>query len=364
MPIEKIPASQSLDIRRANHRAIWPTPGKGSEELYPIALPQFSPPFTMKASDRVFCIGSCFARELEAVLFRHGFSVLSRLQGAEKQQDNAGILNRYSVPAIREEVRRALSSDVAERKEKDISEKVFARLRDADVVVLTLGLSEAWFDGKEKIYLNTMPSPRSIRRDPKRYELHLLSVAETVRMLKESIEMLREHLPSGLRIILTVSPIPLHSTFRDMDVITANASSKATLRSAVEEIIPLGMDIAYFPSYEIATTSEPRAVWGQADYRHVDRDFVAVIIAHALASLIPEEAAQFESIREEARRSIEAKLRPVARPLSLLQRLERSAVEKTLSKRKQRKYQRGRDAFFEDSPISWIRGYGRITQKR
>jgi hypothetical protein len=82
--------------------------------------------------------------------------------------------------------------------------------------------------------------------------------------------------------MITVSPVPLWSTFRAQDVLVANSYSKAVLRAAVESFCADRQHVSYFPSYEFAMLSNPRAVWRRDDYRHVDPVFVDFLVASVL----------------------------------------------------------------------------------
>jgi len=350
MPLLSLSAEAALKNRR-DSRALWPTRERRAEDLYPIALPKFEPSFTITRNDRIFCLGSCFAREIEAVLSRAGFTVLSRQVGADFEAASGN--NLYSVAAIEQAIRGAFGGGKSDRQFRAVSE--------ATVVLITLGLSEVWYDHEAGCYLNLMPPVKQLRGDAGRYELHLLSFAETEGHLRRALQLLRSS-PNSPRVLLTVSPIPLHNSFRAGDVFLSNAYSKSVLRTAVEAVRFDMTGVDYFPSYEMATLSDHRAVWGDADFRHVDRKFVTVITSHALAGLMPDESAEFMNLRDDARADLAAKLASNGRRQSILERIESRLAPRILSSRKLRKYRRGRDAFFEDASYSIVRAYGRLTR--
>jgi hypothetical protein len=132
---------------------------------------------------------------------------------------------------------------------------VRSRLAATDVLVLTLGLSEIWYDR-----ITGEPLWRAIPRrlfDPERFAFKVLSVAETVACLEQIDRIRAAHLPN-LRIVFTVSPIRLRATFRPVSAIVANSVSKAILRAALDEFLrskedELGKSYFYFPSYELVT---------------------------------------------------------------------------------------------------------------
>ncbi len=143
----------------------------------------------------------------------------------------------------------------------------FARLRQADVVVLTLGLIEVWHDRRLGVYLNAAPSMWSVRREPERYYLEVTTPSANLDALEEIRGTLKSLNPQ-LKIIVTVSPVPMAATFSGVDVVRANTLSKAVLRAAAETFSSKNDDVDYFPSYEIVTNS-PRDMAYGADRLHV-----------------------------------------------------------------------------------------------
>ena len=74
------------------------------------------------------------------------------------------------------------------------------------------------------------------------------------------------------KLILTVSPIPLHATFRtDLDVVSASHYSKSVLSASARRLVDMYEDIYYFPSYEYIVYGYQRigGPWKPNDSRHV-----------------------------------------------------------------------------------------------
>ena len=88
--------------------------------------------------------------------------------------------------------------------------------------------------------------------DPDRHEFRNFDAAEATADLLEFTWLLRSINP-GVRIILTVSPVPLIATATGDHVLTASIYSKSVLRVAAAELARLEPEIAYFPAYEIVT---------------------------------------------------------------------------------------------------------------
>jgi hypothetical protein len=131
-------------------------------------------------------------------------------------------------------------------------------LERAEVLILTLGLTEIWedrFDGS----VICLPSGPYVNEggDMSRYRFRVSRYGENLQNLERIHELLAQNNPS-CRIIVTVSPVHLWATFRDdCDVISASCNSKATLRAAVDEFASTHENVFYFPAYEIATIYRP-----------------------------------------------------------------------------------------------------------
>ena len=215
------------------------------------------------ADTRVIGVGSCFARYFVLWLAERGFN-----RAIDSSPYNA--LVRYSAafesPAVIAQQFRWAFDEFDSRnalwigKDKEVFEPneerkklVRETFEKTDVLVLTLGLSEIWYDKK-----TGEPLWRALTRryyDPERHAFRVETMADTKRYLEKIEDIRRRHLPN-MKVIYTVSPIRLTSTFRPVSAHTANSASKAILRGALDEFLrdhkdQLGKDLFYFPSYEI-----------------------------------------------------------------------------------------------------------------
>jgi hypothetical protein len=215
------------------------------------------------ADTRVIGVGSCFARYFVLWLAERGFN-----RAIDSSPYNA--LVRYSAafesPAvIAQQFRWAFDEFDSKNalwigKDREVFEPneerkrlVRETLEKTDVLVLTLGLSEVWYDK-----VTGEPLWRALTRryyDASRHAFRVETMADTKRYLEKIEDIRRRHLPN-MKIIYTVSPIRLTSTFRPVSALTANSASKAILRGALDEFLrdhqdQVGRDLFYFPSYEI-----------------------------------------------------------------------------------------------------------------
>jgi hypothetical protein len=147
-------------------------------------------------------------------------------------------------------------------------------LMTAKVFILTLGMNEVWSLTSDGSALSRSPW----RLAPHLTQRRVLSIAENVEALQTMFDVWSSFNPE-LQLIITVSPVPLHATFRgdEHHVIAANQHSKSTLRLAAEEFCNRQCGRAtYFPSYEMVMNciKDP---WDQ-DQRHVTPAAVAKVM--------------------------------------------------------------------------------------
>lgn len=263
--------------------------------------------YKLAASERVFTIGSCFARSIENLLSARGydllvnrFSVPGDLFIIERDGPARGILNKYNPHSMLVEFSRALGvgpevadfgliqlpdgtwTDPQASGIKPASFELIADLRkqiqditgsvkEASVVIVTLGLTETWYDTKTGLSLNRPPAINTVRAMPGRFAFKNTSIDDALSSLRAMIDLLREN--GDPKIIMTVSPVPFASTFTGMDVVVANTYSKSVLRCAAQMLAEEYAKVDYFPSYEIVTNTARDLAFNE-DMLHVAPDMV------------------------------------------------------------------------------------------
>lgn len=276
-----------------------------------MVFPAFAPGFQIAKGQSVFTIGSCFARNVEDVLLKAGVEVptaafkapteeapgrsnrilnqynpgtmLQCVQDAGKTPDTRGL---YAMEPAGEVVdcllstgNRAVSKERAMERRGQISELYAQGIAASNVVVITLGLVEAWYDLETDTYLNEAPPHKLLKDNPKRYEFRQMDVRECDTLISDMLERLIE---GGRRkVVLTVSPVPLRATFAGGDAATQNAYSKSVLRVVAEMAAQNFADVDYFPSYEMVTTGGFRS-YGE-DNVHVRPKVVERVVESMMA---------------------------------------------------------------------------------
>lgn len=157
-----------------------------------------------------------------------------------------------------------------------------AALEQADVMVLTLGLTEAWESALDGAVYPTCPGTVAGRFDPERHRFRNFTVGEIVDDLNAVIETIRE-VRADARFIVTVSPVPLVATASGRHVLEATTYSKSVLRAAAGEVERAQPGVAYFPAYEIVTGPQAPERFFEADRRSVSEEAVGVVMGALLA---------------------------------------------------------------------------------
>ena len=243
--------------------------------LFPLHRPKW--PLKFGADQTIFTIGSCFARNIEEALFDREVFVPTQTFGVPKGERKGrpnGILNEFTPGTIAQRILFALEgksfpeetitpsgdlfadlllpggTDVtferAVKRRKQI-DAVYRHLVKSNVIIITLGYIESWFDEETKLYLNRPPSYAFGQKNASRFTFKRLGVFEAVQLLEKAFDELTKN---DVKIIVTVSPVPLGTTFAPVDCVVANEYSKSVLRVCAERLAD-NPKVDYFPSYEI-----------------------------------------------------------------------------------------------------------------
>jgi hypothetical protein len=321
MSFNKIPAEEAMKRVVNTSGSKWPSRVSPARML-PVCLPDVTPGFTLDLGESVFTIGSCFARHIEYALRDVGFQVPAldfqvpetELLGTTKMV--AGILNKYTPMSMLNEVKFALSSgdgreflievgqdrfldgqlhtDKAVSLERGLERREQLRstyrnaLKSSRVVVITLGLVEAWWDEQEQVYLNDTVHRAALARHPNRFFFERIGPEKTISVVCELIQTLAEA-NKDQHVLLTVSPVPFARSFSGDDAIVANTYSKAVLRVAAEVARDRFGCVDYYPSFESVTHTDRDVAW-EDDLIHVRKGVVQANVQRMLNAYARTEA--------------------------------------------------------------------------
>jgi len=239
---------------------------------------------------RILTMGSCFADELNKWLQRNQYQVLKNIWGAVFTPQSFAQIIRYSFepenwnpvepfwiidgkyyyPYLKSSFGTGMLLGDNEAEANQNLRRHFQesaeKLGEAELAVWTLGLVELWRNRQDHATYFQLPTAEIY--DPNIHEFHCLTYEEVMEHMRYSISTYKKHNP-GLKILLSVSPIPLRVTFREqLGPYIATQYSKSVLHAAALRLTEEYRDVYYMPSYEI-TRMNP-ALYYKQDGRHVN----------------------------------------------------------------------------------------------
>jgi hypothetical protein len=271
---------------------------------------KFVPCPLIDKKSKVLALGSCFALRVKEFLLANGYCVLNE---GDLQPATTG--NRpefdpriyYNTFCIRYEFERPTGQFVQE--EDDLWEPyqnlnklyqdpyrrmltgtdrdgLWSRIREvdtamrrhieqADLVIVTLGLTEVFFQQHNDRAICAVPG--YCGGGGLGCEFRCTEYQENYDNIEQAIRILQQVNPKA-HMILTVSPVPLGSTFAiGTDHLLANTESKSVLRAVAGALVRKYSHVHYFHSYELVMSSSREAVYME-DGRHVQPSYVAGIM--------------------------------------------------------------------------------------
>jgi hypothetical protein len=284
--------------------------------------PVVAPRFRIGAQSAVATAGSCFAQHISRKLQSLGFNYLHReggdaLDAEARKSGQYGLFsarygNVYTARQLLQLFQRAfgrfdprepawqrpdgrwadpfrpsIEAVGFESPEAMLAERArhLAAVREvfegADLFVFTLGLTEGWRARDDGAMFPLAPGVIAGEHDPERHEFVNFSVYETQQDLAEFLVLLKSVNP-GVKVLLTVSPVPLAATYEPRHVLVASSYSKSVLRVVAEDAWRRFDWVDYFPSYEIITGSYNEGAYFEADHREVN----ALGVAHAMRCFV------------------------------------------------------------------------------
>ncbi|MCI4661104.1 MAG: GSCFA domain-containing protein [Neomegalonema sp.] len=277
--------------------------------------PVVNPKFRIETEERVATAGSCFAQHIARTLSGVGFNYFvpedgGGLDPAEAKRRNFGVFsgrfgNIYTARQLRQVFEEAFGgpapvedawqrpdgrwvdpyrpqvepdgfdSPDAVRAERAVHlGHVRAMFEGAEVFMFTLGLTEGWRSRRDGRVFPLAPGVAGGSYDPAQHEFINFEVDEVIADMSAFVEGFRRINP-GVKIALTVSPVPLIATYEDRNVLVSTTLSKSVLRVAADVLSRRFELLDYFPSFEIITGNYTMSSYYEADLREVTPEGVA-----------------------------------------------------------------------------------------
>lgn len=147
----------------------------------------------------------------------------------------------------------------------------------ADWIILTLGLTEAWHARGDGAVFPLAPGVAGGAYDPALHACINFSARETADDLAALVRHIGRVNPHA-HLMLTVSPVPIAATFENRHVLVSSNFTKAALRVAADEVERQFDNVVYFPAYEIATSPAAGGHYFDDDLRHLSELGVAHVM--------------------------------------------------------------------------------------
>jgi len=307
---------QSLD-----ERAFW-APSVGRKDALEISN-LWEPKWPLRRRMRIATFGSCFAQHFGRSLASRGYHWLdaepapSVVSEETAKAYNYGVFsartgNIYSVSLLNQWVEWALGKtkvpeEVWEENGRFYdpfrpavepngfasSEEVLASreltieafgnaLKNSNLFVFTLGLTESWWNSNEGYEYPICPGTVAGTFDEAQHEFRNQDYPFVKNCLVKAVRLIKSANPR-IKILLTVSPVPLTATKSKNHVLVATTYSKSTLRAVATDVADNFAFVDYFPSYEIISSppfegrfySENKRGVEQEGVDHIMRNFFA-----------------------------------------------------------------------------------------
>jgi hypothetical protein len=296
----------------------------------------------------VITIGSCFAQHISRAMKARGFNWLDSEPGPKGMSEEFGEAYNYGVFSFRtgniytaalllqwlkwsleietppEEIfenngrffdpfRPAIQPNGFSSREELLAARrqtltsIRSVIGQANVMVFTLGLTEGWRNSVGNYEYPVCPGTIAGEYDPDQHVFHNYTYPEILSQLQEVLKLLRSENPK-IRLLLTVSPVPLTATAAGKHVLVSTTYSKSVLRAVAGDLANARSNVDYFPSYEIITSAPFRAMFYEPNLRSVAKEGVAHVMEHFFGGLGEQEASTADaSVKVGGRRKRPAK---------------------------------------------------------
>lgn len=270
----------------------------------------WTPKFDIRPDMKVSTFGSCFAQHIGRALAARGFNWFmpeaapTGLSPENAQRFNYGVFsartgNIYTVSLLRQWVEWAQGEAVAPEeawsqdgrfydpfrpniepqgfespqemlRSRGAAVAAFRRcLKESDLFVFTLGLTESWFHRQFGYEYPMCPGTVAgeFHEDQHKFVNQLFPFIR--KTLAQTLEKIQAINPT-IKFLLTVSPVPLTATMSGGHVLVATMESKSILRSVAGQLSRNVESVDYFPSYEIISATPYRGTFFEANQRQVN----------------------------------------------------------------------------------------------
>ncbi|SMD04209.1 GSCFA domain-containing protein [Primorskyibacter flagellatus] len=178
-------------------------------------------------------------------------------------------------------------------------------IEDAEVLVFTMGLTEGFEHAETGQPYALCPGTVAGQFDVDLHVFRNYGFTEILASMNAAITGMRRINPE-IKLLLTVSPVPLTATASQDHVLVATTYSKSVLRAVAGELARNDPSIDYFPSYEIISAPPARGQFFEPNMRSVSPYGVSLVMEHFFRGLDLSEPAKDHSPDPSVERRISA----------------------------------------------------------
>jgi hypothetical protein len=233
---------------------------------------------------KITAFGSCFAHHIAAWLNKRKFNIAQKTRGSKQAyivECGDGLVSTFT---IKQQFDWAINNKTFAHdlwfddkgrvcgQDREVQSRTAELMKTTDTFILTFGLAEIWYNKEtDDVYWRSIPEKHF---DPNKNGFRVSTVEENKKNIVEICKTIKRIRPEA-DVILTLSPVPLHATFRPSSCLTASCASKAILRAAIDEALP-ETSAYYWPSYELVTELFPDP-W-MPDRRHPKKEVLDFVM--------------------------------------------------------------------------------------
>jgi len=277
----------------------------------------WDPKFLIRKSHKISSYGSCFAQHIGSALEQRGYQWLitekppKNMSESSARSFNYNVFsartgNIYTASLLRQWIEWSVdrtkmpdevwqkdgryydpfrptvepdgfcSKDELLRSRDHCLDSFLKSIVESDFFVFTLGLTESWFhlDGWE---YPMCPGTAAGEFDESKHFFVNQSYDQVKKSLESALGLLKIQNPR-IKVILTVSPVPLTATYSGAHVLKATLRSKSVLRSAAAFFEESKRFVDYFPSYEIINSPVYLGYFFEQNKRSVSKAGVGYVM--------------------------------------------------------------------------------------
>jgi hypothetical protein len=285
----------------------------------------WAPKFSIDKTDPIVTLGSCFAQHISRALVAAGYNWVNAepaphgFSAADKAKYGYEVFsvrtsNIYTVALLRQWTQWALqNAPIPDEiwRENDrfcdpfrptiepngfysAEEALALRRQTVDgmrhmfetcrIFIFTLGLTEGWVNRQAEYVYPMCPGTVAGTYNPDQHVFKNYNMFEIHADLIEVLRLIRS-VNKDIKVLLTVSPVPLTATASTEHVLNATIKSKSILRAVSASIVDAFDYVDYFPSYEIISSFPYGGKFYEANMRDVKPDGVRHVMSNFMRTL-------------------------------------------------------------------------------